>query len=109
MFLFYFDLHNAEKKLKGGTLWDFSTSILSQNSKKKKRGPFGEKISEKGLAIPKKNWKPLISSGFVCYAGSVPWAYNGNLKFCRTFGRTILVTSSVSKKKLKNTDEKPRL
>ena len=25
--------HNAEK-LKGGTLWDFSTSILSQNSKK---------------------------------------------------------------------------
>ena len=24
-------IHNAEKKLKGGTLWDFSTSILSQN------------------------------------------------------------------------------
>ena len=31
------------KKLKGGTLWDFPTSILSQNIKKLKEGPFGEK------------------------------------------------------------------
>ena len=30
------------KKLKGGTLWDFSTSVLSENSKKLKGGPFGE-------------------------------------------------------------------
>ena len=30
--------HNAEK-LKGGTLWDFSTSILSQNFKKMKGDP----------------------------------------------------------------------
>ena len=29
------------KKLKGGTLWDFSTSVLSENSKKLKGGPFG--------------------------------------------------------------------
>ena len=28
------------KKLKGRTLWDFSTSILLQNSKKLKGGPF---------------------------------------------------------------------
>ena len=35
--------HNAEKKLKGGTLWDFSTSIMSQNSQKIEGGPFGEK------------------------------------------------------------------
>ena len=35
--------HNAEKKLKGGTLWDFSTSILSQNIKKMQGGPFEEK------------------------------------------------------------------
>ena len=34
--------HNAEK-LKGGTLWDFPTSILTQNSKKLKGRPFGEK------------------------------------------------------------------
>ena len=31
------------KKLKGGTLWDFPTSILSQNIKKMQRGPFEEK------------------------------------------------------------------
>ena len=33
---------NAEK-LKGGTLWVFPTSILSQNSKQIEGGPFGEK------------------------------------------------------------------
>ena len=32
--------------------------------------------------------------------GSVPWANRNNLKFCRTFGRTILITSGVSKKTL---------
>ena len=32
--------HNAEK-LKGATLWGFPTSILTQNSKKLKGGPFG--------------------------------------------------------------------
>ena len=32
-----------KKKLKGGTLWDFPTSIVTQNSKKLKDGPFGEK------------------------------------------------------------------
>ena len=46
------------KKLKGGTLWDFQTSSLSQNIKKDAGGPFGEKISEKKcLAMPKKNLK----------------------------------------------------
>ena len=63
--------------------------------------------------MPKKTERgdPLVSSDNVRYAekkekpfGSVPWANRYNLKFCRTFGRTILVTSGVSKK---NTDEKP--
>ena len=36
-----------KKKLKRGTLWDFSTSILSQNIKKNAGGPFGEKIFSK--------------------------------------------------------------
>ena len=47
--------HNAEK-LKGGTLWDFSTSILSQNIKKMQGGPFGEKLffEKKSIAVPKK-------------------------------------------------------
>ena len=47
------------KKLKGGTLWDFSTSILSQNSKKTaKRGyPLGKKFSEKKSRSAEKNLK----------------------------------------------------
>ena len=47
-------MSQCRKKLKGGTLWDFPTSILSQNIKKMQGGPFGEKISEKSLAVPKK-------------------------------------------------------
>ena len=34
------------KKTERGTLWDFSTSVLSENSKKLKGGPFGEKIAQ---------------------------------------------------------------
>ena len=41
------------KKLKGGTLWDFPTSILSQNIKKMQGGPFEEKKFRK--KNPKKN------------------------------------------------------
>ena len=44
IFIFGKKSHNAEKKLKGGTLWDFLTSILSQNIKKMQGGPFGEKF-----------------------------------------------------------------
>ena len=40
------------KKMKGGTLWDFPTSILSQNIKKMQGGPFEEKKFQK--KIPKK-------------------------------------------------------
>ena len=40
--------------------------------------------------------------------GSVPWANGYNLKFRRTFGRTILATSGVSKKIRKNLT-KPKL
>ena len=70
-----------------GTLWGihFFSEIKSRNAEKTKRGD------------------PLVSSGIVCYAGnlfeSVLWANSGNLKFCRTFGRTILVASGVSKNK----------
>ena len=46
-------ISQCRKKLKGGTLWDFPTSILSQNIKKMQGGPFEEKkISKKN---PKKN------------------------------------------------------
>ena len=42
-FFFEKKSHNAEKKLKGGTIWDFSQSILSKNITKLKVGPFGIK------------------------------------------------------------------
>ena len=42
--------HNAEK-LKEGTLWGFSTSILSQNIKKSKGGKF---YFRKKISVPKK-------------------------------------------------------
>ena len=94
------------KKLKGGTLWDFSTSILSQNSKKIEGGTL------RGIFFPNKKSRnaektergPLVSSGIVCYAeilfGSVPWANRGNLKFCRT----ILVSSGIKKALTKSHD-----
>ena len=59
------------KKLKGGTLWDFSTSILSQNIVNLKGDHLGKKFfSEKSLTMPKKTERgdPLVSPGTVCYA-----------------------------------------
>ena len=48
-FFFYFreKISQCRKKLKGGTLWDFPTSIPSQNIKKMQGGPFEEKKFEK--------------------------------------------------------------
>ena len=40
-------ISQCRKKLKGGTLWDFPTSILSQNIKKMQGGPFEEKNFDK--------------------------------------------------------------
>ena len=45
------------KKLKGGTLWDFSISSLSQNPKKIEGGPFGKFFFRKNLAMPKNKLK----------------------------------------------------
>ena len=52
------------KKLKGGTLWDFSTSVLSENSKKLKGGPFWNFFLEKSLTEPK---IPLVPLSFLDY------------------------------------------
>ena len=70
---FYFrkKISQCRKKLKGGILWDFPTSILSQNSKKIEGGPFGEKIPEKSLAVPK-----------VIHVGKYPGALRAS--FCST-------------------------
>ena len=78
--------HNADKKLEGGTLWDFSTSILPQNIKKLK-GTLWGKIFEKKS-------HPLVSPGFVLRGkrGKPFWFSSlgqmiqfGTMKFRRTF------------------------
>ena len=57
-FCFRKKISQCRKKLKGGTLWDFPTSILSQNSKKFEGGPFGKKnFPEKKSRSAEKNWK----------------------------------------------------
>ena len=48
-FLFLGKNLTMPKKLKGGTLWDFPTSILSQNIKKMQGDPLREKNSEKKI------------------------------------------------------------
>ena len=48
-FCFREKILQCRKKLKGGTLWDFPTSILSQNIKKMQGGPFEEKNFEKNF------------------------------------------------------------
>ena len=103
-FFFYFreKISQCRKKLKGGTLWDFPTSILSQNIKKC-RGPFEEKKFEKKdsekkcLAVPKKieRGDSLVSPGMVCYAEKQVkpfWSSSlgqmvqfDTIIFCRTF------------------------
>ena len=95
------------KKTERGTVWDFSTSILSQNSKKLKGSLWG--IFSENVSQWRKKLKGgrLVSSGIVCYTRNLFGCSLGQrvqfgvfLKFCRTFGRTILVTSGVSKKTL---------
>ena len=52
---------NAEQKLKGGTLWDFPTSILSQNSKKfEEETLWGKKFPAKKSRSADKNWRGTL-------------------------------------------------
>ena len=101
-FLFSEENLTMPKKLKGGTLWDFPTSILSQNIKKMQGGPFEEKKFEKKsekkcLAVPKKieRGDSLVSPGMICYAEKQVkpfWSSSldqmvlfDTIIFCRTF------------------------
>ena len=107
--------HSAEKKLEGGTLWDFPTSILSQNSKKVEGGdPLKKKkFREKSLAVPKKIGRgdPLVSPGMVWYAGKQekPFWFSsldqivhfGPIIFCRTFKNYFGQFVWIEKKKKK--------
>ena len=87
------------KKLKGGTLWDFSTSILSQNIKTNAGGTLWGKIffSKKKSRSAEKNERgeSLVSPGMVCYAEKQekPFWFSSldqivhfdAIIFCRTF------------------------
>ena len=87
------------KKTERGTLWDFSTSILSQNIKKMQGGPFVEKFffEKKVSQCRKKNERgeSLVSPGMVCYAEKQekPFWFSSldqivhfdAIIFCRTF------------------------
>ena len=98
-FHFWEKISQCRKKTEGGTLWDFSTSILSQNIKKMQGGdPLGKIFfSKKSLAVPKKNERgeSLVSPGMVCYAekqekpfwfGSLDQIVHFDaIIFCRTF------------------------
>ena len=51
---FFLKSHNAKKTEREEDLWDFSTSILLQNSKKIERVPFGgKKIWKKSYSAEK--------------------------------------------------------
>ena len=95
-----------EKKTERGI---FQHRFCRKNQTKKLKGDSLEKIfaERKNRTLPKKLKRdPLVSPGIVCYAekkknffGSVPWANGCNLKFWRTFSRTVFVISGVLKKK----------
>ena len=97
------------KKTERGTLWDFPTSILSQNRKKIEGGPFGEKnVSGKKSHNAEKieSGDTLVSPGMVCYAGKQEklfWfsSLGQMVQFgAKIFCRTILVSSGGLKKTL---------
>ena len=60
-------ISQCRKKTERGTLWDFPTSILSQNIKKNAGGPFGKKIpKEKSHSAEKiERGDALVSPGMV--------------------------------------------
>ena len=86
-----------KKTERGGTLWDFSTSILLQNIKKCRGTLWGNCFSKKKSRSAEKNERgdPLVSPGMVCYAEKQekPFWFSslgqivqfGAIIFCRTF------------------------
>ena len=96
-FHFQEKISQCRKKLKGGTLWNFSTSILSQNSKKMKGDPLGKFFFRKKVSQCRKNERgeSLVSPGMVCYAEKQekPFWFSSldqivhfdAIIFCRTF------------------------
>ena len=122
-------ISQSRKKLKGEILWDFPTSILSQNIKKMQGDPLRKKFRKKCLAVPKKIERgdslDLARCGKACYAEKQVkpfWSSSlgqmvqfDTIMFCRTsknyFGQfvwieikrvTIIVAFHFMKRRLKN-------
>ena len=106
-------ISQCQKKLKGGTLWDFSTSILSQNIKKMQGDPFGKIFFRKKKsrsAEKNERGESLVSPGMVCYAEKQekPFWFSSldqivhfdAIIFCRTFVE-LFWSVRVDRKKIK--------
>ena len=98
-----------KKKLNWSTLLDFSTSIWLENSKTVEGGTiWWKKIEKKSHSVEKKSKGGTLWSRprFCVLRGKPFWfsSYDQQVqfgvfsKFCRTFGKTILVTSGGLKK-----------
>ena len=109
------------KKLKGWTLWGFSTSILSQNIKKLKGGPFGEKNNfsgKKDSQCRKKTERGTLWSRPVWYVTREnPFWFSslgqmvqfGAIIFCRTFVELFWSVQVVFEKTLTKSHDYSRL
>ena len=110
----------CRKKLKGRTLRGFSTSILSQNSKKLKGDHLGKIFFRKSHnAIKTEKGDPLVSSGMACYTGKQekPFWFSslgqmvqfGAIIFGRTFVELFWSVQVVFKKTLTKSHDYIRL
>ena len=96
------------RKKEWGTLRDFTTPVLQQNTGKIEGGHF-EKKNPESLAMPKKSETedPWASSGIVIYAENIirfcSWGQRVQicvfLKVCRTFGVELFWSFQVYRKK----------
>ena len=120
------NLTMPKKKLKGGTLWDFPTSILSQNIKKNAGGTlcgkkFRKKNPKKMSRSAEKNERgdSLVSPGMICYAEKQVnsfWSSSlgqmvlfDTIIFCRTFKNYFGQFVWIEKKKKKKSHYNSRV
>ena len=106
----YLRLKNSKRTSKYQSILFYSTQKIPSWTE---LGPFGE-FFEVSQCRKKLKGDPLVSPGIVCYAEKNEKSFwfsslGDTLKFCRTFGRTILVTSGVSKKTLTKSHDYCRL
>ena len=110
----FFNIHSVGKyqKIEGGPFGEFFFEKRSHSRKYSKGVPFGPvEFLEKSLAMPKKTERETLWSRRYCILHGKPFWFGSlgqqvQFDVFIKFGRTILVTSGVSKK---NNDEKPSL